>query len=204
MLKLEPTKQQSLTVYNASQPDPEPGRRFIIPVTNPEADLTAVAQRVWELANASRSRVQLIGLCSDAMHELEFRRALAIVSAMVNYGSVSAESEIVFGRDRVRMMKSRLQEGDTVVCWDQQHSELPHADFGVPIYFIPGFKPGKTLYSNLLPRAMAWIGSIAIIVLFFFMQVQIEHFAQGWATIMELLSVAGEFGLIWFLNNLLG
>lgn len=204
MLKLNTTKQPSIAVYNASQSDLEPVRRFIIPVTNPDADLSTIARRVWELANATGSRVQFIGLCSDVVHELELRRVLATISAMVNYGNVSAESEIVLGRDWVKSMKSRLQEGDTVVCWEEQHTGLLHADLGAPIYFIPEGKSRKTMRSNWLSRAAAWIGSIAILVFFFFIQVEIDHLANGWTTVLQLLSVAGEFWSIWFWNNLFG
>ena len=205
MLKLNNTQQQpSLVVYNASQPGSETGRRFIVPVTNPEADLAPITRRVCKLANASGSRVQFIGLCSEAMHELEFRRLLATVSAMMNYSNVSAESVILLGRNWLETLRSHVQAGDVIVYWNEQSSKLLHVDLGVPVYVIPELKPRKASRSTWVTQAAAWIGSIAIIVLFFFMQVQIEHFAQGWATIMELLSVAGEFGLIWFWNNVLG
>lgn len=203
MLKLNTSKQSTIAVFNASQLDSEPVRRFIVPVINPEADLTTVAQRVWELANATGARVQFLGLCSDAMHEPGFRRVLATTSAMVNYGNVSAESEIVMGRDWVKSMRSRLREGDTVICQGEQHMELLHTDLGVPVHFIPERKPTKTSNTNWLTRTAAWLGSIAIIVFFFFIQVEIDHFAKGWVTVLQLLSVAGEFWLVWLWNSLL-
>lgn len=204
MLKLQSTKQPSIIVYNASQPDPEPGRRFIIPVTNPEADHTAIARRVWELANASGSRVLFLGLCKDALHEPGLRRTLATMSALVNTGNVSAGSEIVLGKDWEKSLRARLRMGDTVVCWGDQHADLLHTDLGVPIYFVPEAKPGKNLHAGWLARAAAWIGAIAIIAFFFFIQVEIDHLANGWTTVLQLLSVAGEFWLIWLWNSLLG
>ena len=204
MLKTTTTKQPSLVVYDASHPDPETVRRFIVPVIDPEADLTIVAKRVWELANASGSRVQFIGLCGEAVHELEFRRLLATTSAMVNYGSVSASSEIVLGRDWVKNIKSRLRDGDTVICWEKHHTALLHADLGAPIYFIPEIKPGKAMHSRGPARAAAWIGSITILVFFFFIQVEISRLANNWTTLLQLLSVAGEFWLIWLWNSLFG
>jgi len=203
MLKLNNTKQQPLIVFNASQPDLETGRRFIVPVTNPNADLTLIARRVWELAKAMGSRVQFLGLCDDAVHELELRRTLATVSAVMNYGNVSADSAILLGRNWLESLRAYVQAGDTVVYWNAQNSKLLQVDLGVPVYVIPEMKPRKVQRTNWSTQAAAWIGSIAIIVLFFFMQVQIEHLAKGWATVMELLSVAGEFSLIRFWNNLL-
>lgn len=203
MLKLNNTKQQSLIVFNASQSDPETGRRFIVPVTNPEVDLTPVVQRVWELANATGARVQFLGLCDDAVHELELRRTLATVSAMTNLGNVSAESVIQPGRNWMESLRAHVRAGDTVIYWNPQNSRLLQVDLGVPVYVIPELKAGKRLRTNWFTQAAAWIGSIAIIVFFFFLQVQIDHFAENWATVMQLLSVAGEFWLIWSWNNLL-
>ena len=203
MLKLNNTKQPSLIVFSASQADLETGRRFIVPVTNPEADLTPIARRVWELANATGSRVQFLGLCSDAMHEPALRRALATVSAVMNYGKVSAESTIVLGRNWLENLRSHVQAGDAIICWNEQFSKLLHVDLGVPVYVIPEMKSRKRSRSNRSTQAAAWIGSVVVIVFFFFLQVQIEHFAESWATVMQLLSVAGEFSLIWFWNNLL-
>ena len=187
----------------ASQPDPEPGCRFVVPVTSLETDLTPITRRVWELANAAGSRVQFLGLCDDAVHELELRRTLATVSAMTNWGNVSAESVILVGRNWLENLRSHVQTGDVIIYWNEQFSKLLHVDLGVPVHVISEMKSRKVARSNSVTQAAAWIGSIAIIVLFFFMQVQIEQLAKGWATIMELLSVAGEFGLIWFWNNLL-
>jgi len=203
MLKLSNTKQRSLIVFSASQPDPETGCRFIVPVTSPEADLTPITRRVWDLANATNSRVQFLGLCDDAMHEPALRRTLATVSAMMNYGNVSAESAILLGRNWLENLKTHVQAGDAIIYWNEQYAKLLQVDLGVPIYVIPELKSGKGLRSNWSTQAAAWIGSIAIIVFFFFMQVQIEHFAKNWATVMQLLSVVGEFGLIWFWNDLL-
>jgi len=203
MIKLASTKQPSIVVYNVSQSDPETGRRFIVPVTNPEADLTSITQRVWELANATGARILFLGLCNDAMQELSLRRALATTSAMVNDGHVSAEFEILFGRNWVEEVKSRVQTGDTVVCWHENHAGLLRAELVVPVYFITTNHHKERQRSNWYTRAAAWIGSIAIIVFFFFIQVQINQFAKNWVTVMQLLSVAGEFWLIWSWNNLL-
>jgi hypothetical protein len=204
MLKTNDTKQRPMVVYNASQLDNETARRFIVPVTNPEADLTAIAQRVWELSNATGSRVQFLGLCKDAMHEPGLRRALATISAMVNFGNVSAESDILIGRDWVESVKLYIRDGDTVICWKGQRAELLQANLNVPIHLIPEINPRSKPRSNWPARAAAWIGSIAIIIFFFSMQVEFDHLGKGWTVVLQLLSIAGEFGLIWFWNNLLG
>lgn len=193
-----------MIVSNASISDPETGCRFIVPVTNPEADLTAIARRVWELANATGTRVQFLGLCNDAMREPGLRRALATMSAMVNYGNVPAESEILFVRDWVDGVKSHVQAGDTVICWHEQCSRLMRTNLDVPVHIIPEIKTRNQPRSNWAAQAAAWIGSIAIIIIFFFLQVEFDRLDKGWVTLVQLLSVLGEFGLIWFWNKLFG
>jgi len=195
---------ETAIVYNASQPDLEAGSRFLVPITNPEVDLTAIMRRVWELANAAGARVQFLGLCDDAKQELSFRRALTTMSAMVNYGKVSAESEIISGKDWVAGVRSRIQEGDTVICTYGQSTKLLSVDLGVPVYVIPALHIKDKPKPNWLPQVAAWVGFITIIAIFIFIQVEIDHFIKGWATIMQVLSVIGEFGLLWFWNSLFG
>lgn len=204
MIRLNNTKQKPVIAYNISRSDLEPGRRLIVPVPSPEADLTSVAKRVWELANTTGSQVRFIGLCNDAVQESGFRRALATLTAMVNSGSVSAESEIVYGKNWVAAIRSRLQPGDTLVCWREQRTELLHAELDVPIYFLFQLDHRSETRSTWLTQALLWGGFLAIIVGFFILQVEINRSAQGWATILQLLSIAGEFASVWLWNSLLG
>jgi hypothetical protein len=188
--------------YNPPQSNTQITRRFVVPVTNLEIDLTVIVRRVWELANATGASVQFIGLCDDVAQELSLRRTLATMSAIVNNGNVSSGSEIVFGKDWVNSVKSRLQAGDTVVCWRKQYSRLMLSDLNVPIYFIPESYPLNGPRSHWPAQAAAWLGFAAIIIFFFFLQVEIDRFIKSWSTVWQILSVVGEFGLIWFWNNL--
>jgi hypothetical protein len=203
MFKLTETNYQTMVVHNGASINVESGRRFIIPVASTDADLTAVMRRVWELANPLGARVLLLGLCEETMHEPALRRALATMSAIMSYGKVSAQSEIIFGRNWVNAVRSRLQPGDTVVYWHEQGTGLIHAKLDVPVCLLSDISSQKVTRSSWLRRAAVWLGSIAIMVGFFFIQAQVGHFANGWATALQLLSLAGEFGSILFWNSLL-
>src|SRR5215212_6492533 len=106
MIKLS-TKHEPLTVSYESSSDLKPAHRLIVPILDPETDLTTVIHRVWELANATGSDVKFIGLCNESIQELVFRRTLVTIAAMMNDDHVYADSEIVFGRDWVSALKSR-------------------------------------------------------------------------------------------------
>jgi hypothetical protein len=215
------SEQQSCTLSSAPRPYPsilpsvadqrlEPTRRFIVLVPCLESDLTAVTQRVWELANATGAHVKFLGLCNDAAQEPGLRRRLVTMSAIVNYGRVSAESEVEVGSDWVDAVKSRWQAGDTVVCFAEERagllrgplSQVLRSDLDVPLYILSGLYSQNDMRSKWPTQAVAWIGFIAIIFGFFMLQVKISQLEQDWTIVLELLSTAVEFWLIWVWNNL--
>lgn len=202
---------QVLTMPFVSQSDIEPARRLIVLVLDLEADLTFVVRRVWELANATGAHVDFIGLYSDPTQELRLRRELVTLSAMVNYGRVSAETEVIFGRDWVGAVKSRWQAGDLVVCLDEKPVGLSHkplsqilqSDLDVPLYILSGLDSKNNLRSNWLSQVIAWLSAIAIIFGFFVLQASIYHLAKDWLqTIILLLTIPAELWTIWVWNNL--
>jgi len=201
---------QPLTLPFASPSDLGPARRLIVLVPCIEADLTSVTHRVWELASATGAHVKLLSLCNDLTQEFSLRRLLITMSAIVNYGNVSAETEVIFGRDWVDAVKSRCQAGDMVVCLGGQRVGLSHnllsqilqSNLDVPLYILSGLYPQTDSRTNWWTQAAAWIGFIAIIMSFFLLQVKIHQFANDWTIVLELLSTAVEFWLIWVWNNL--
>jgi len=202
---------RALTVPIASQPDPEPARRLLVLVPSPEADLTSATQRIWELANASGAQVKFLGLCNDATQEPSLRRKLVTMTAIVNDGRVSAEAEVMGGKNWVEVVKSRWQPGDTVVCFDQQRmgilqkplSQILRSDLNIPLYILSGLEPYKNPRSNWLTGVATWIGLALIILGFFFLQARIELLTKdGTRTALLLLTVGVEFWAITFWNSL--
>jgi hypothetical protein len=202
----------TLTLTSASSTDLEPARRFIVLVPALEADLTMVSRRIWELANAAEAHVQFIGLYNDTKQEPSLRRDLVTMSAMVNLGKVSAEAEVIFGRDWVHAVRSRWREGDMVVCFEEQRVGLSHkplsqilqSDLNVPLFILSGLYPKSFTRPTWPSLAAAWLGSIAILLGFFLLQVQISNSANDWSTALQLLSVIVETWLIWAWNSLFG
>jgi len=210
MTKLN-TEHPSLSVSIASQLDPEPARRLIVLVPCLEADLTAVTQRVWELASASGAHIKFLSLCNDKLQEPSLRRRLATMSASVSDGNVSAEAEVISGRNWVEAVKARKQAGDMVVCCAEQRagflqkplSQILQSDLDVPLYILSGLYPQNDSPSNWITRAAAWIGFIVIILGFFLLQVKISHLPKDWIITLQVLTTSVEFWLIWVWNNAL-
>ncbi len=203
---------QAFTIPIASQPDPEPAHRLIVLVPSLEVDLIVVTQRVWELANATGAHIQFISLCNDAAQEPSLRRELATMSAIVKDGNISAEAEVVSGRNWVEVVKTRRQAGDIVVCCAEQRaglmqrplSQILQSDLDMPLYILTGLYSQNVSHSNRLTQIFAWIGFIAIIAGFFLLQAKIDQLAKDWTTVLQLLTTAIEFWLIWAWNNLFG
>ena len=201
---------QVLTLPIASQPDLEPARRLIVLVPGLEADLTVVTQRVWELANATGAHIKFISLYSDKMLEPTLRRRLATMSAFVKNGDVSAEAEVISGKNWVEAVKARRQTGDTVVCFAEQRegllqkplSQILQSDLDMPLCILSGLYLQNDTRSNWITRAAAWIGFIAIITGFFMLQIKIDHLTKDWTIPLQILTTAVEFWLIWAWNNL--
>lgn len=204
------TNFQPRIVAPSPLPSPGPAYRLLVLVPDMEADLAAVTHRVWELADATKANIKFLSLCNEAVQEPSLRRKLVTMSAMVNYGSVCAETEVIVGRNWVEAVKSCCQPDDMVVCFEEQRaglfqkplSQLLQSDVDVPIYILSGlYSPGNSL-SNGRTRAALWAGFVAIFLGFFILQINIYHLATNWTTALELLSTAAEFWLIWVWNSL--
>ena len=201
----------SLTLSPVSGAGHESGRRLIVLAPNLEADLTPAAQRVWMLANAMGAHVQFLSLCNDAAQEPGLRRGLVTLSAMVKDDRISVEAEILFGTDWVQAVKSRSQPGDTVVCFAEQRvgvlrrplSRVLESELNVPLFILSGLYPQNDSRSTWPAQAVAWGGSIAIIIGFFMLQVRIDHLTKDWVhMILPMLSIPAEVWMIWAWNNL--
>jgi hypothetical protein len=206
MIKLN-LNDEPLTLSHASPSDLGPGHRLMILVPGPEADLTSVTRRVWELAHATGAQVRFLGLCSSAEEELVLKRTLVTASALMNSGGVTTDSEIVVCKNWLDSVRSRVQPGDMVVCSQRPGAHqkslnaILQADLGVPLYILSETQTRATLHPEWLQAAAAWIGSLAILIAFFWLQVKIDQLAGEWSIPLQLLSIALEFALIWNWNR---
>ena len=185
-------------------------RRLVVLMPPPEADLTPMARRVWEIASSTGAQVKFISLCEDAARESSLRRSLATVSAMMRAGSVKAEAELVQGRDWVEAVRPRMQAGDMLVCLAEQRAGLRHrplsqvlaSDIPVPITILTGLNPPAEESSKWYAQVILWVGLAGIIIGFGLLQAGIYQDAGKWATVLVVGSLAVEYWLIWRWNSL--
>jgi hypothetical protein len=206
-LDVNPT---AFTLSPLAHSELESGHSLIVLVPESEADISSAARKIWELANALGSRVQFLGLCKDEAREPSLRRQIIAMSSMVGGGSVSVDSKIEFGSNWLDFVKSNLGRGDVVACFAEHRagftnrplSQILESNLNATVYVLPEFQL-ESSRPGWMFSAMSWVGSIAIIVLFFWGQMKLTQLPQDWAhTSLLYFSIFAEAGLIWVWNSL--
>lgn len=176
-----------------------------------DADYTTAIRRIWELAVATGSHVQLLSLCKEMAEEPSLRRQLILMSALVGDSRISTEAKVEIGANWVDAVKRNYQTGDMIICFAEQHDSLLHrplnqilkANLDAPVYILSGLYTREYSGLSWVSQAIAWTGSIGIILGFFLLQSRIGLLPNDWTqTTLLILVVIFEFWLIWVWNNL--
>ncbi|MBL0344906.1 hypothetical protein [Candidatus Villigracilis affinis] len=200
----------ALTIVPASFPDFRPVSRLIILVPESLVDPAGAAEKYGSGKDFGHD-VQLIGLCKDVMSEPSLRRQLIFLSVMVNDGLVSVESKVEFGNDWLKVVQTNRHEGDVIVCFDGQYTGLMHkpvsqlikSNLKLDVYVLEGGVQTRSASPGWLSSVIAWTGSLSILVIFFWLQVQIIKVPEVWVqNTLMYLSIPIEVGLIWGWNTL--
>lgn len=183
-------------------------RRLVALVSNSEMDAPLVARRILEIAEAFRCPILFLGLCSDQTQESSLRRQLVTLSAMIRDEALAFETRIEFGKDWMNLIRSNSQEGDVFVCFSRQmaglrgsmYHALLHSGFASTVYVLDDATPAKPERAAWLSSALAWIGSILIILAFLWLQVNalpLPNHAAGMLALMVSLPVELWLILVW-------
>jgi hypothetical protein len=181
-------------------------RRLVVLIPNLDIDEAEVAREIWKLAFPPELAVLFLGLCPSINEEPRVRRRLATVAALTRDTKVPVEIRLEFGRNWIGKLETVLEAGDIVVCHAEQRTgiwrqplELVLSRLNIPILTLKGFIP--SMYKSpptFLRESVFWLASIAILSVFFLLQIQILRISEEWVRdTMLSLSVLIEFGLIW-------
>lgn len=189
----------------ASLPDVQLGRRLVVLVPRLDINLPAFAHRVWELANATGSHILLLGQFDEAQQESQLRRDLATLSAMLADEKITVESKISFGKDWSHLVKTNLQKADMLVHLAEHRIKFSQSEIDAQIYILSGLVPKKDSSSNWFSQLTSILGSLAIIIGFFMLQVRIIDLTKSWLqTLLLFISVPVGLWAIWAWNSLFG
>lgn len=176
-----------------------------------DSDYGSAIQRIWQLATATSRGIHLLGLCRDEMQELRLRRQMIAMSALLNDSGVSSEMKIEFGTRWSDALRRNYQTGDIVVCVAEQgYGQLnkplkqvleEHVD--ATIFVLSDLKLQHASSQSTLSLLSSWAGLIGVIAGAFLLQTRILSLPRDWSqTPLMLLSVFGEFWLLWAWNHL--
>ena len=190
--------------------DPERSRRLMVLIPA-DVDYTRVTRRIWELASATGSTVQLLGLCKDTSEAMALRRELVTVSALIQDAKVSVETKIEIGTNWLKAVRHNHQEGDAIVCIAEQSmgirrkplSQILESTMQAPVYILSELHPPKHQANGVSKMIVAWSGFLGIMIGFFILQVKIIQVSKdGFQTLILILLLIPEFWFIRVWNSL--
>jgi len=182
----------------------------LIVLVPPDSDCTSVTRRICRLAFETKSDIQLLGLCDDPNQEMALRRELVMVAALIRSAKVFVDMKVEVGTKWVDAVKRNYRDGDMLVCIAEQPvgirrrplSQILESTLKAPIYFLCEMKSTQS-QSTGPSQVIAWSGIIGIITGFFILQVKIAQLPTDWfQTLLLILLLIPEFGLIWVWNSL--
>jgi len=186
-------------------------RYLIVLIPDSLVDTAATARRVRELANLLDRRIRFIGLCRDAALEPSIRRQLLTLSAIARDDRIFTEVKVEMHASWLKALKSNWQPGDRIVCFANQRiglrrkqlSEVLGSRLNATVYVLSIPVSENHRGSRLLSELLAWSGSLGIIAVFFWLQVNLIRLPQSWSnSLLFYILLLAEAGLIWMWNSI--
>jgi hypothetical protein len=193
--------------------DTDSTQRLIVLIPSSNVDDNDLMYRVCDLALPTHSQVLLLSLCSYPNEELRTRRQLVNMAGILQNNQISTKIQVEVGHDWVDALRVICHPGDLIVCHTEQQVEagrgplrqIQSSDLRTPLYIIPDLGWPGDAKTGLFARVAAWVGSIGILLAFFWIQVMIEKLARDWMqTILIYGSIVIEIACIWMWNSLIG
>ena len=190
---------------------PEPAHRLIVLFPASEFETPELENRIWEIARSLQLNVLLLSLTNNFDEEAQLRRKLIIMAAMIKDPFVATDILLEHGNDWVRQVRKIWREGDIVACYANQKvgimrkalDEILRSSLNMPVYILADAKSIKNSTSIFLSQFFFWLGSLAIIGGFFWIEVKLVQLPQDWAhSALIYFCVLVEFALIPLWNSL--
>ncbi len=210
MTKLDSTP-PSLTYPSAPHFDRGPTNRLIVLFPAQAADSPNQSRRIWEIATSFGLNVLLLSLCDDYYEESQLRRQLITMAALIGDSHICADIKIEHGSDWLRSVKKIYRSGDVIACYAGQRvglmqkplHEVLRLQWDATIYVLSADRPIKNSKPKLLSQAAFWLGALAIVGGFLWLEVQLVQLPQDWAhNLLVYLCVFVEIGLLLLWNSM--
>lgn len=184
-------------------------QRLVVLVPAMLTSEAALAQHLWTLAQPRGLPVLFVGRVERVQDEPGMRRRLALLAALTrDNDGVRADFQLAVGGDWLGLLGALWRPGDLVVCHTEQSAPLLALGrtFGqaianglqTPVYALSGFcAPEGSEVARLGRHLLFWMGALAIVLLFFLVQINVQRLAQDWVqSLVLMLTVIVEFGVL--------
>jgi len=195
----------------ASHSVPGSAPRLIVLFPASEPDAHELEHRIWEIARSLHLNVLLLSLTNDFYEEAQLRRKLITMAAVIKDPNVSTDILIEHGNDWVGQVRKIWQAGDVVACYAGQKvgllrkplDQVLSSSLEATVYILSDYRPIKNPKRRFLSQLFFWLGSLAIVGGFFWVEVKIVQLPQDWThTSLLYLGTFLEFGLLWVWNSI--
>ena len=208
---ISPASHSDPSTRSALAQRPEPAPRLIVLFPASEPDSPDLENRIWEIARSLHLNVLLLSVTNDFDEESQLRRKLITMAAIIKDPYVSTEIMIEHGNDWVKQVKKLWRKGDIVACYANQKvgfmrkalDQILRSSLNMPVYILADARSIKNPKSTFLSQLFFWLGSLAIIGGFFWVEAQLVQLPQDWAhSALIYVCVLVELGFILLWNSL--
>jgi len=169
-----------------------------------------LAARILALANARSLDVLLYGVASSDVRESGLRRELALLAAFIRDAGTRVEIRLAHGDEWLGDLSAVLGRDDQLACCTGRAlsaSRRPLIDvlssrLNIPVLLLDVADPIDSSEVGLIPSMAPWLSSLAIILGFLFLQIQVTRIWEGTiATVLLIALLPVEIGLVWLCNS---
>jgi hypothetical protein len=174
------------------------------------ADEAVLAGRILSLASGRGRDVLLLGVGAGPGQDFELRRKLVTLAAFLREGGSRVEFKVEAARDWMQKLKTIVGPDDMLACCLEPDgcgartslNVALSSQFKLPVYVFLGEEPSTRSKESVPAQMASWVGSLAIILAFLWLQIQIvQAGASATYTILLILATVSEIGAIWLWNS---
>jgi len=200
----------SLTYPSVPHFERGPTNRLIVLFPAQAADSPNQSRRIWEIATSFGLSVLLLSLCDDYYEESQLRRQLITMAALVGDSHICADIRIDHGSDWLGSVRKIYRPGDVIACYAGQRvglmqkplHEILRLQWDATIYVLSADEPIKNSKPKFISQVAFWLGALAIVGSFLWLEVNMVQLPQDWAhNFLFYLCVFVEIGILWFWNS---
>mgnify|MGYP001209393034 CR=1 FL=1 len=191
-------------VVAATKREEPPSGRLVVLVPWLDRNLAEFAAQIQALAAPRELPVLLVAQSDTARDLWATRRSLTTLAALIAAPHrIQVDLHVSPTREWLKILPHVITAGDVVVCAQGQAdtgrwlrrprplAEVIRDRFQVPVCVLTELSvEAPAQLESLATRVRAWVVPIAVIILFGFLQVQIEVGTEGWVTSALLCGTA--------------